>query len=341
MTFANVTLFLAMVVLAFVLTWRLTGRIRTYALAKNLVDDVNERSSHSVPTPRGGGLAIIAVVLPAIALASLIGEIPGPMAGGLLGAGTLVVLIGWIDDLGHVSPQVRLAAHTGAAALLAFFINPFPLDWIGVSYVWLEWPFTLVMTVWLINLFNFMDGIDGIAGSEAIFVFGGYAVLGTVIGQNSGFLAPALLLVAATAGFLIWNWQPARIFMGDAGSGFLGLMLAVAAVAGAKTSTAFGVAMLILPAAFVADATVTVLRRAIVGAPVFEAHRSHAYQIAARRRGNHAVVTIASVAINLFFLLPVAALVATMILSPLAGMVIAYLPLMTAAWLYGAGDPEA
>ena len=174
---------------------------------------------------------------------------------------------------------------------------------------WSAQVFAALLIVWLLNLYNFMDGIDGIAGIEAVTVGAGCAVVAFVVGYPAGAIA-CLLLAAASAGFLAWNFPPARIFMGDAGSGFLGVVFGVLAVDASRQTPELLWSWLILLGAFIVDATVTLLRRLIRGERVYEAHRSHAYQHAARAIGKHRPVTLAIGAINVLWLLPLALMVA-------------------------------
>jgi Fuc2NAc and GlcNAc transferase len=158
--------------------------------------------------------------------------------------------------------------------------------------------------VWALNLFNFMDGIDGIAASQAIFMAGAGAVLAILSGMSVSTSAAALVVAAASLGFLVWNWPPARIFMGDVGSGFLGFVLAVLALAALRERAVMLPVWLILSGVFVIDATVTLLRRVARRERVYEAHRSHAYQWQARRWNSHLRVTMACGLFNLLWLAP-------------------------------------
>jgi Fuc2NAc and GlcNAc transferase len=196
--------------------------------------------------------------------------------------------------------------------------------------------------VWLLNLYNFMDGIDGIAGVEAVSVSLGAAVLVYLATDSSSAvdISLPLLLAGAVAGFLVWNFPPARIFMGDAGSGFLGITIGILSLHAGALAPPLLWSWLILLGVFVVDATFTLLRRLLRGERVYQAHRSHAYQRAARRCGRHLPVTLAVAAINMFWLLPVAACVATGRLDGAAGLLIAYAPLVGAAARLGAGLPE-
>jgi Fuc2NAc and GlcNAc transferase len=193
--------------------------------------------------------------------------------------------------------------------------------------------------VWLLNLYNFMDGIDGIASVEAICVCLGAAIIYILTGHSDLLLLP-LLLACAVAGFLFWNFPPAKIFMGDAGSGFLGIILGCLSLQGAWISSQFLWVWLILLGVFIVDATVTLIRRLIRGDKVYEAHRSHAYQFASRRVGKHLPVTSAVGVINLCWLLPVALCVVHFGLDGALGVIIAYAPLLALAFIFKAGALE-
>jgi len=191
----------------------------------------------------------------------------------------------------------------------------------------------------MLNLYNFMDGIDGIASVEAISACLGACLLYWLTGFDSLIWLP-MLLAAAVLGFLFWNFPPARIFMGDAGSGFLGIILGILSVQAAWASSQLLWSWLILLGVFVVDATYTLIRRLLRGDRVYEAHRSHAYQFASRRFGRHLPVTLFVAAVNLFWLLPISVCVAYFGLAGALGLVIAYLPLIVMAVKFQAGALE-
>lgn len=318
----------------------LTCVLRRYALSRRLLDIPNERSSHSVPTPRGGGVAIVLTFLAGLPLLAIAGALPMALLWGLSGAGAIVALVGFLDDHGHIAARWRLLAHFLAAAWALAWLGGLPaLPVFGFTLEmgWLGHLLAAVYLVWLLNLYNFMDGIDGIAGIEAVTVCLGGPLL-YALASPGGFewSTPALLLVSV-GGFLFWNFPPAKIFMGDAGSGFLGLVLGVLSLQAAWTAPELFWGWAILLGAFIVDATVTLLRRVRRGDKFYEAHRSHAYQYASRRHGAHKPIALAFGAINLFWLLPVAALVAAGRLDGVVGVLIAYTPLIWAAYRYKAG----
>lgn len=322
----------------------MTGALRRYALVRSLIDIPNARSSHTVPTPRGGGVAIVVSFLLALALLAAMGLIAWPLAWALLGSGGSVAVLGFLDDHGHIAARWRLLGHFAAAIWALFWLNGLPpIDALGLSLDlgWVGHVLAAVYLVWLLNLYNFMDGIDGIASVEAICVCLGGALLGIAgSSQPTEFVAP-LLLAAAVAGFLFWNFPPARIFMGDAGSGFLGITLGVLSLQAAWVAPQFLWSWLILLGVFIVDATFTLLRRLMRGDKVYEAHRSHGYQYASRRFGRHLPVTLAVAALNLFWLLPIALWVGWGGLDGLVGLVIAYAPLIGLAVKYKAGELES
>ena len=328
---------------SFILTWVL----RRYALARSLMDIPNARSSHSVPTPRGGGVAIVLSFLLALPLLACMDLIAWPLTWALLGAGAGVAVLGFLDDHGHIAARWRLLGHFSAAIWALFWLGGLPpvgLFGFPFSLGWLSNVLAVVYLVWLLNLYNFMDGIDGIASVEAICVCLGGALLYSLLGfAGTGLLSAwilPMLLAAAVVGFLLWNFPPARIFMGDAGSGFLGITLGVLSLQAAWVMPQLLWSWLILLGVFIVDATFTLLRRLLRGDKVYEAHRSHAYQYASRRFGRHLPVTLVVAGINLLWLLPVALWVGLGGVDGLQGLMVAYLPLLGLAVKYHAGELE-
>lgn len=325
----------------------LTALMRRYALARGLLDVPGERTSHDGHTPRGGGVAIVATFFAALLLLS--GEQVGtPLFWALLGGGGGAALVGFLDDHGHVNAGWRLAAHFACSLWALAWLGglpPLPVFGTLLDLGWIGHGLGALYLVWMLNLYNFMDGIDGIASVEAITVCIGAAALCALSPAADSLCYPPLVLAAATAGFLVWNFPPARIFMGDAGSGFLGIAIAVLALDAAWRVPALAWGWLILLGVFIVDSTWTLLRRAVSGANVAQAHRSHGYQIAARRcgghRGGHRPVTLAVAAINLGWLLPLALLVVTGRLDGIVGIAIAYAPLVGLAAKLGAGRTDA
>ena len=293
---------------ALALALLLAGLTRRYALAHALIDKPNERGSHSTDTPRGGGVGIAVTVLAGTAFLSLSGLIEQSLSYALLLGGAMIALIGWIDDHRHVGAGWRALVHFIAAGwalvqlggIPTLAIGPWSLD-LGLFGI----PLGLLTIVWITNLYNFMDGIDGIAGTEGMFVALTAALLLGLQGYTGTALL-CLLIAAASAGFLYWNWPPARLFMGDVGSGFLGYYFVVLAIHGENSGQLPITVWLILLALFIADASYTLLARILRGERIYEAHRQHAYQCLVRRRLSHFQVTAGWSLVNLAVILPLA-----------------------------------
>lgn len=330
-------------VIAFVATMILTGIIRRAALQRQILDIPNSRSSHSIPTPRGGGLAIVFVLLAVFTLMPAYHSSLGFYSWLILGVCMPVALIGLWDDFRHVAARWRLLVHFVSLSFAVIYLDAVPpISLFGYSYepgVIMAVVAVLSM-VWLLNLFNFMDGIDGIAAIEVITVGASISLISWIVNEDSLYWLLPLLMAASTAGFLIWNFPPAKIFMGDVGSGFIGALLGVLALAGSWVDPSLLWAWIILLGVFVVDASVTLFRRLLRGDKVYQAHRSHAYQYASRLYGGHLPVTVVVGAINLFFLLPLSLLVAFQKIDGALGVLLAYLPLILLAIYFKSGDTE-
>lgn len=338
----NTQFLAALGVVVFALAWALTAVLRRYALKHHVIDTPNARSSHTVPTPRGGGVAIVASFSLLLPIVGLQGWLGWTEIWAISGAGLGVALLGFLDDHGHIAARWRLLGHFAAAGWALWCIGGLPaLSVFGHSWQ-LGAPGYFVAAfylVWLLNLYNFMDGIDGIASVEAICVVVGGASFYAMSSQHELAAAP-VILACAVAGFLCWNFPPAKIFMGDAGSGFLGMVLGILTLQAGWAMPELLWAWLILLGAFVVDATLTLSRRLLRGEKVYEAHRTHAYQWAARKLGKHLPVTAGVGLLNVFWLYPVAWLVATGRLEGILGVLIAYIPLCFIALWFGSGRAE-
>jgi Fuc2NAc and GlcNAc transferase len=291
---------LAVFAAASVLSWGLTGAVRRWMLRRGRLDVPNERSSHVVPTPRGGGLSIAAVVLPGLLGGTLLGWVPANVGVALLGGGVMVGAIGWLDDCYSLRARPRLLVHVAAALWTLAWLGGFPRLDVGGGGVSLGiggWVLATLGIVWTVNFYNFMDGIDGIAGGQAVAV-GAAGGLLLVASGAPGLAGIAFLVAAASLGFLLWNWAPARIFMGDVGSGLLGYLFAALAVASENADAVPVLVWVLLLGVFVVDATVTLLRRARDGEAVFNAHRTHAYQRAVQAGWSHARVSAVVLAVD-------------------------------------------
>lgn len=321
----------------------LTWLVRKGALARGMLDLPNWRSSHTVPTPRGGGVAIVVAASGSIGITAMVMGLDVPLAMALLGGGLPVALVGYLDDRRSLSVRVRMGVHLLAASWAVYNLGGLAPLQIGACKLDLGFfgdVVAVLSVVWALNLFNFMDGIDGLAGSEAVFVSAAGAGLVVFSGLPQDTAVAGFLIAAASAGFLLWNWPPARIFMGDSGSCYLGYSLAVLALSVGRANPGIFFAWVILGGVFFVDSTVTLVRRIASGERLYEAHRSHAYQRLARRWGSHRRVTLAVLAINLFWLYPMALL--AMRLPNWASVVsgIAFVPLIILAWAIGSGRKE-
>lgn len=320
----------------------LTYVIWRVALSRGILDVPNERSSHQVPTPRGGGLAIVLVATAGFSYLALVGVVDNSLFAALMG-GVAVAFVGFIDDRRALSPGVRLAAHLGAALWALAWLGGLPALRFGAHLVPLGAGGLIIGVlgiVWVLNLFNFMDGIDGLAASEATFIAWCGALLTALAGGPGAVVAAAVIFGAACAGFLCWNWPPARIFMGDVGSGYIGYVIAVLALAAARNGPAALWVWLILGGVFFVDATVTLVRRVARGESFHGAHRSHAYQWLARRWRSHRRVTTTTLVLNLLWLLPGAAFAASRPERASWLVVLALTPLVVLALAAGAGRRE-
>ena len=325
-----------------VISFLLTAALRRYALARSIIDIPNSRSSHTIPTPRGGGVAIVLTFLASIPVFGIFEMVPWQQLMAIGGGGAAVAVIGFMDDHGHIAARWRLLGHFGAGVWALAWLGglpPITLFGTSLNLHWVGHFLAAVYLVWLLNLYNFMDGIDGIASVEALSVCLSACLLYGFSDAQDLIWGPTML-AAAVVGFLCWNFPPARIFMGDAGSGFLGITLGVLSLQAAWISPELLWAWVILLGVFVVDATFTLIRRLLRGDKVYEAHRSHAYQFASRRFGKHLPVTLAVGAINLFWLLPVAYAVTRLGLDGAWGVLIAYAPLIILAVKFHAGKLE-
>ena len=322
----------------------LTTLIRKYAISRQIVDIPNQRSSHTQVTPRGGGVSILISFSLSLLILFFYDNIELNTFLAFFFGGLVVGAIGFLDDHQDIQAVWRLIVHF-LAALWAIY-------WIGGHYVvdlqdgilqhgvYADLA-AIFIIVWLLNLYNFMDGIDGIASIEAITTANFAAILiymNSPIGEDGyDYILLLLILIASVCGFLVWNWPPAKIFMGDGGSSYLGYLFALFAIATAVANIMSIWAWFILLGVFIVDATFTLFSRIVQGERWYEAHRSHAYQIAARKWNSHCRVTVAVLFINIFWLFPLAGLAASIPEWGIALTVFAYMPLIILAIKLRAG----
>ena len=330
---------LFVLLLSFLLVVALTFGLENYAQRFQLMDIPNDRSSHETPTPRGGGVSVVLVFLGFVSVLLIQDRLLPSYAFSMLLGGGVIAAVGFWDDHQHIPARYRVTLHLLAAGLALFLLPGLP----GIPMVLgdmhlglLGYPFFVVALVWFLNLFNFMDGVDGIASVEAISIAGG---AGLILLAQSEFEWAFLCfgLVICVGGFLVWNWPPARIFMGDACSGFLGLIIGLLAIIVSIETDMSIWSWVILSGVFIVDATVTLVRRMLGGDVWYEAHRSHGYQILSRRWGEHKRVTLAVLLTNFVWLMPLAVAANNL---PLFGALIALgsvCPLVMLACQMGAG----
>lgn len=296
----EVVVFAATTVAALLLTYL----VRRFALRSGLLDIPNARSSHVLATPRGGGLVIL-VAFSVVVFVAGMADLISPAQAALLIAPPLAVgLVGFIDDRRGVPVAHRLVVHLLAASAAVALLPSLP---IVVESAWVRvllGPLCIVALIWSTNLFNFMDGIDGIAGAQAVYMCLAGAWLACDGYAATGIILVLVALAGSVLGFLVWNWAPARIFMGDVGSGYLGMQLGIVGCLLAIESRVTIWTWIILGSMFLADASVTLVRRVLRRQKWSDAHRTHAYQHLSRRLGSHSKATLLFVAVNCAILLP-------------------------------------
>lgn len=293
--------------LGLALSVALTAAALAYARRRGLIDQPGQRRSHTSPTPRGGGVGIVgSILLVGLPAWRLMDPWTGVAPAAIVAAAILVVAVaGWRDDHAPLPVLPRLAVHVVAALLVsAVAISPWAMR--DATAWWLLVPLA-IMLVGFINAHNFMDGIDGILGQQGLFVLLGYGLLAAWLG-DTGIAALAFAAAAGCLGFLFFNLPPARIFMGDVGSGALGLAIGAAAVLIVQRSPALFWACLILPSAFLADSGMTLARRMLGGQRWYAPHRQHLYQWLVRVNWSHARTDVAYMIWNLAVVAPLAVL---------------------------------
>lgn len=324
--------------LVFLAAALLTGAIRRLALRRQLLDVPVARSAHSIPTPVGGGLSIVLLFVLLSTFFYSQDLFGASLYLGLIGA-IVVAAVGLFDDLYQLHVLWRMPLHFTAALWSVWWLGDIPaIDVAGfmVDQQWLIRLLAVVALVWLLNLYNFMDGIDGLAATELLFV----NLVSLLLVINTDALEIALLslvLISGAAGFLLWNWPPARIFMGDVGSGFCGFVLGLLAIISMQSGLMTVWTWVILLGVFITDSTFTLLRRLWRGDRWYEGHASHGYQHAARLYKSHAKVTITILLINCLWLAPLAW---TSVTRPELGFflsLIALTPLVVVAYRLQAG----
>lgn len=273
-----------------------SGLMRYVAVKKSILMDIpNNRSSHDAPMPRGGGAPMALSAIISIALLGLIRAplVPNNWVLAICFGGGLIAWIGWQDDKYNLSPQIRFTFHVIASIWAVFWLVPPETNFMFkfLAGFWVAWS---------INFYNFMDGIDGLAGAEAVFIGICAGYIAARVGTQPT-LAINWVVACAALGFLFWNWPPAKIFMGDAGSGFLGYTFGCLAIGSGIGWNGGFYTHLVLLALFWGDATFTLVKRIFRGEKFWEAHRQHIYQKMIQRGYSHLEVTLLFILINMIF----------------------------------------
>lgn len=280
----------------------LTGALRQLLLKWNIFDHPNERSSHQTPTPRGGGLAVMIVVLGAWALSPLVISDMPAIDLVVVGMVAAIALIFWFEDLKGLSLLARLGVQAMVTLFLmlhmgAGFAESSFLIFQGLLPPAIDFVLAWGLWIWFMNLFNFMDGIDGISVAEAVVIGLGAAAVGIVGTNIDAVIIPSIAVTGAMAGFFVWNRPPAKIFLGDVGSISLGLLFGWVLLQ--LAANGLWAAALILPLYYLFDATITLLKRTLNGEKFWHAHRSHYYQAAVQNGLSHGAVSTMVFAVGL------------------------------------------
>lgn len=337
--------FLLLAPLLFFSSWLVTGCLRHYALKKKVLDIPNQRSAHSAPMPRGGGLAFVLGFLVLLGVALWTGQVVFTTFIAIFFSAFLVASLGFVDDYFSLSAKWRFGGHVIAAGWFVYWMGgaahclsipnvSFINGLFTAQYLMLLLNVGAVFSlVWWINLFNFMDGIDGLAAIETISICCCGSVLFALDGQVSLIYFP-LLLAFLVLGFLVWNFPRARIFMGDVGSGFLGLLMGIFTLMAGQKHFSLLCAWFILNGVFLCDASLTLVRRLYTRQNIFQAHAQHVYQRTARHFNSHSKVSLSVGLINCCWLFPMAILVQQQLLPGLVGVVLSFIPLLVLAVIF-------
>ncbi|WP_323591511.1 MraY family glycosyltransferase [Aliarcobacter butzleri] len=277
----------------FLISFSLTYFIKNYMIKKSLVASVNERSSHTIPTPHGGGIAIAITWFIGLFYIFFIGQIENNLFYALL-FGAVISIVSFFDDIYELSPKLRLIIQAIVAIGGLYFLGGFETltFWVfDIQNPIFRNIFAFFMIIWFINLYNFLDGINGYAGSEAVFL----AVVGFILFGGNHFL----VLAVAVLGFLYWNWNKAKIFMGDVGSTLLGYNVAIFTIYYANQEPTNFWIWIILFSVYWFDATLTLIRRKLNKEKLSLAHKKHAYQRLTQAGWSHYKVTNYSIGLNI------------------------------------------
>ena len=284
-------------IILLLLSFSLTYFIKNYAIKKSLVASVNERSSHTTPTPHGGGIALSLTWFIGLVYLYFTNQIEENLFYALI-CGLAIAIVGLIDDIIELKPKTRMIVFTLASAAGLIIIGGLETLSFGIfeiSNIFVTSIFAMLLILWFINLTNFIDGINGYVGSEFVFLsLAGFLIFGD---------AHFAVLAVSVLGFLFWNWNKAKIFMGDVGSTLLGYNIAIFTLYYANIETSNLWIWIILFGLFWFDATLTLIRRKLNGEKLSQAHKKHAYQRLTQSGWSHYKVTNYAILVNIILFL--------------------------------------
>ncbi len=276
------------------------------AIKKGILANPNFRTLHETPVPKGGGIVFASITILGIFLLWRSGQMPNNLFMTLGVGGCIATFLGFFDDINNIGAKKKLAVQIFLSGFALFHLDGGVLSSIDLIPDWIAIPLSLLFLVWVINAYNFMDGIDGMAASGAIFSSGVVIVTIVLTNEFSEVTIFLLLLMASVLAIIVFNWPPATIFMGDAGSVFLGYIFGVLILYTTMNNEVSIWTWIIVFGYFIADTTVTQIARLILVKKWYIAHRSHAYQNLARISNSHLKVTMGVIVYYLMWLLPLA-----------------------------------
>ena len=336
-----ITIFLFTIVSSFLMTLILE---KFFSKKHYFIDQPAVNTMHAEPTPSAGGISILISYL--IFVFAIVNYTLADYSIFLilLFSLTPIILIGLLDDYCHVKVYIRLLVQLFSATIIVYYFqiydNNFNFDIYGEQSAIIIFIFSIILSIWLMNLYNFMDGIDGYASSECIFVSFSASLIAYLNSPESLMYLYLAGIGAANVGFFIRNWYPAKIFMGDTGSVSIGCIFAFFIFYSASESIISIYTWLILLSVFIADASYTLLVRVVTKKNITKAHLTHAFHMLASRKNSHKYVTKFLISINLFWVLPLALLSNTYMDYHVIITILVYLPLFIYLIKIGAGLEE-
>ena len=317
---------MVLLIVAFILSFYGTINYRTYAIKNEILANLNFRTLHEKPTPRGGGIVFSLVFCLCILFLYYSGEIGLNILLVFGVGGAFAVIIGYVDDLKGISALIKLCLQLLITLWTLFWLDGGALNEFLFINGWMAWIISAFLMVWLINAYNFIDGIDGLAITGAILILS-TLVLTLIISNRFSHLSQMfLILIASCSGFLFFNWPKASIFMGDSGSLFLGYIFSAFIIYSTMNSEISLYTWLVVFGYYLADTSLTTLIRLITVKKWYHSHRSHAYQNLARILNSHSKVTAGIAIYHLLWLLPLAILTIIKPNFSLLAVFLAFLP---------------